>query len=115
MQIKLIKLLMRIFFITRHNKLLMVMTLLASLTTIIATIACCLTIAIQNSFHKLLRDQLTASCADIIITPKSGHHFLKKHANYFNSLHHISAWAPACWKYGLVAHDNPVFSDAETL
>jgi|GEM_PF-6417889 len=90
------------------------MTLLASCTTIIATIVCCLTIAIQNSFHKLLYDQLKASYADAIITPKYGHYFLNKHTDYLDSLHHLNAWAPSCWKYGLVAHNNPFFCDTET-
>lgn len=104
MQTKLITLLIKTLFITKKNKLLLYMTLLASASIIIATIACVLTIAIQDSFHTLLWDQLKTSAADITIMPKRSNYFSKKHINYLNKSPFIQAWAPTSWRYVLVTY-----------
>jgi len=101
MQIKLIMLLIKVFFITKKNKLLFFMTFLITTTIIIATAVCALTFAIQNSIHNLLQKQLRSSFQDAIITPKEDF-FCKKHVAYLNASPIIAHWAPASWRYVLV-------------
>lgn len=77
------------------------MTLLATGAIIVATAVCCVTLAIQNTGHKLLQKQLRISSPDVIITTKTGF-FCKDHVKFLGSSA-IEAWAPVSWRYVFVA------------
>lgn len=78
-------------------------------TVLIATIVCCLTIAIQNSFHKLLSDQMRTASPYAIIIPKQGYSFFNKHKKYLDKMNKNIQWAPVSYKYLLATKDNENF------